>query len=77
MNGLKTVSFEDLAECIAQASGDSDAFIKLWLERNGNSDCVEITDKGKPCFLIQTKNDVSKAKDKWLDAYETELDLKM
>ncbi|GAB6109847.1 hypothetical protein [Fusibacter bizertensis] len=77
MNGLKTVSFEVLAECIAQASGDSDTFIKLWLERNGNSDSVEITDKGKPCFLIQTKKDASNVKEKWLDAYETELDLKM
>lgn len=77
MNGLSTVSFEALAECIALASGDSDAFIKLWLERNGNSDITEITDKGKPCFLIQTKDYIPKVKDEWMDAYATELDLRM
>jgi len=77
MNGLSTVSFEALAECIALASGDSDTFIKLWLERNGNSDITEITDKGKPCFLIQTHNIITEEHRTWMDAYATELELMM
>ena len=77
MNGLRTVSFEALAECVALASGDSDAFVKLWLERNGNSDITEITDKGKPCFLIQTHNITTEDHVTWMDAYATELDFRM
>ncbi len=77
MNGLRTVSFEVLAECIALTSGDPDAFVKLWLERNDNSDITEITDKGKPCFLIQTLNCTPKEHTEWMDGYATELDLRM
>lgn len=77
MNGLSTVSFEALAECIALASGDPDAFVKLWLERNGNSDITEITDKGKPCFLIQTTMTKEHDTEHWLDTYASELDLRM
>lgn len=77
MNSLRTVSFEILVECIALSSGDPDAFVKLWLERNDNSGITEITDKGKPCFLIQTFDCLPKEYTKWMDGYATELDLRL
>ncbi len=74
MNGLKTVSFEALVECIDLASGNPDAFMKLLLERNGE---ITITDKDKPRFLIQKMDEGTCANVDWLDSYESELDLRM
>lgn len=77
MNGLRTVSFEALVECVDLASGNPDAFKKLLLERNGDLDMITVTDKGKPCFLIQIQKPMEGNSLQWIDAYASELDLRM
>lgn len=77
MNGLRTVSFEVLVECVDLASGNPDAFIKLLLERTGDLEKIAITDKGKPCFLIQPQEQKDLNTVQWIDAYASELDLRM
>ncbi len=77
MNGLRTVSFEALVECVDLASGNPDTFKKLLLARNDDLDMITVTDKGEPCFLIQIQKPVEGNVLQWIDAYASELDLRM